>query len=49
MFDPELVLEILSQVLEASSRIERRFASIRSPDDFLGSEDYLSLSNTFID
>jgi len=39
MFDSELVREILSQILEASGRIERRFASIQSPDDFLGGED----------
>ena len=39
MSDPELVQEILSQILEAANRIERRFASINSPDDFLLSED----------
>ena len=39
MSDPELVREILSQILEATGRIERRFAPIHSPDDFLASED----------
>lgn len=39
MFDPELVHEILSQIIEASGRVERRFTSIQSPDDFLESED----------
>jgi len=39
MFDPELVHEVLSQILEASGRVERRFTSIQSPDDFLESED----------
>ena len=39
MYDRELVSEILSQILEASNRIERRFSSISSPDDFLASED----------
>ncbi len=27
MFDPELVHEILSQIIEASGRVERRFTS----------------------
>ena len=39
MFDPELVHEILSQIIEASGRVERRFTSIQSPNDFLESED----------
>ncbi len=39
MFDPELVYEILSQIIEASERVERRFTFIQSPDDFLVSED----------
>jgi len=39
MYDLELVREILSQILEATGRIERRFASINSPDDFLVSDD----------
>lgn len=39
MSDPELVCEILTQILEAAGRIDRRFSLIRSPDDFLASED----------
>ena len=39
MSDLELIREILSQILDAVGRIERRFASIDSPDDFLSSED----------
>ena len=38
MSDPELIREILSQILEANGRIERRFATISSPDDFLTNE-----------
>jgi uncharacterized protein with HEPN domain len=41
MFDKELVREILSQVLTAANRIERRGASIRTPDDFLASDEGL--------
>lgn len=41
MYDPKLVLEILSQILEAAGRIERRFAPIRSPDDFTLSDEGL--------
>ena len=33
--DPELVLEILNQILVAAQRIERRFSGIRNHDDFL--------------
>ena len=39
MCDPELVHEIISQILEANDRIDRRFISINTPDDFLASED----------
>ncbi len=39
MFDEELVCEILSQILEAAGRIERRLTSISSPEDFLSSEE----------
>jgi uncharacterized protein with HEPN domain len=39
MYNQELVLAILSQILEASERIERRFLNIKSPDDFLKSDD----------
>jgi uncharacterized protein with HEPN domain len=35
MFDAALVREILCQILEAAKRVERRFATIQSPDDFL--------------
>lgn len=39
MFDRELVNEILNQILEATSRIERRFLTISSSDDFLATDD----------
>ncbi|HOP39732.1 MAG TPA: DUF86 domain-containing protein [Geobacteraceae bacterium] len=39
--DPELVIEILQQILEAGKRIELRFAPIRKPDDFLSSDEGL--------
>jgi len=39
MSDRELVREILSQILDAVARIERRFASIGFPDDFLSSDE----------
>ena len=39
MSDPELVGEIISQILEAAARIRRRFLSIQSPYDFLANED----------
>ena len=38
MFDKELVDEILSQVLTAAYRIERRSKNIFEPDDFLISD-----------
>lgn len=38
MFDKELVDEILSQVLTAAHRIERRSKDIFEPDDFLISD-----------
>lgn len=41
MSDPELVIEILHQILEAGRRIERRFAPINQPDDFLSSDEGL--------
>lgn len=41
MFDAELVKEILSQILIATSRIERRFITITSPEDFTNSEEGL--------
>jgi len=39
MFDNDFVNEILSQILTAANRIQRRFADIRSFDDFLCSEE----------
>ncbi|HEX3048086.1 MAG TPA: HepT-like ribonuclease domain-containing protein [Bacillota bacterium] len=39
MYNRELVLTILYQILEASGRIERRFLNVKSPDDFLKSDD----------
>jgi uncharacterized protein with HEPN domain len=41
MSDVALIREILSQILEAARRIERRFAAIQSPDDFLADDDGL--------
>ncbi len=38
MYDRELAIEILSQILESSKTVLRRFESIQSPDDFTGSE-----------
>jgi uncharacterized protein with HEPN domain len=38
MSDPALVLEILAQIIEATTRIERRFAPIQSPEDFLADD-----------
>lgn len=38
MYDRELVVEILGQILTAANRIDRRFADITQPDDFLVSE-----------
>ncbi len=39
MSDAALTSEILSPILEAVCRIERRFAAIDEPDDFLTSDD----------
>ena len=41
MFDKELAREILSQVLTAANRIERRSTGIGTPDDFLASDEGL--------
>jgi uncharacterized protein with HEPN domain len=38
MYDRDLVIEILEQILTAANRIERRFVDITNPDDFLVSE-----------
>ncbi len=35
MYDDELIVELLNQILMAARRIERRFGSIRKADDFL--------------
>ena len=45
MFDSDLVNEILSQILTATNRIERRCAGIGKPDDFLVSEEGLDKLN----
>jgi len=39
MYDKELVREILSQILTAADRIERRSSLIHVPDDFISSDD----------
>ena len=39
MSDPAVIREILSQIRESAERIKRRFAVIRSPDDFLLNEE----------
>lgn len=39
MYDRDLVIEILEQILTAANRIERRFAVITKPDDFLITEE----------
>lgn len=39
MYNRELIHTVLSQILEASERIRRRFSVIQSPDDFLKSDD----------
>ncbi len=41
MPDSELIREILSQVLTATERIERRFREIQKPDDFLDNDEGL--------
>jgi len=38
MFDADLVKEVLNQILNAASVIQKRFRSIKSPDDFLKSD-----------
>lgn len=38
MFDRELALEILIQIRQAAQTILRRFAPIKSPEDFTGSD-----------
>jgi hypothetical protein len=41
MYDKTLVLGLLDEIEEAFRRIDRRFSMIRSPDDFLDSDDGL--------
>jgi len=41
MYDKTLVLGLLDEIEEAFRRIDRRFSMIRSPDDFLNSDDGL--------
>jgi uncharacterized protein with HEPN domain len=41
MSDVALIHEVLSQILEAAGRVERRFETIQSPDDFLACDDGL--------
>jgi uncharacterized protein with HEPN domain len=41
MYDREVVRDILQHILEATRMIARRFVSISSPEDFLGSEEGL--------
>ena len=39
MYNKELVLDILLQVLEATHKIEMRFATINKPEDFVNSQE----------
>lgn len=41
MYDRPLVLEIIRQILEAISRIERRCQGVTCPNDFVSSDDGL--------
>ena len=41
MRDVELIREILSQMITATERIERRFKNIQNPDNFLNSDEGL--------
>jgi hypothetical protein len=43
MYDATLLLEMLEQIDEALARIERRFAGINLPDDFLDSDKRLDM------
>ena len=38
MSDPEILQGVFTQIMEAISRIERRFQKIDSPDDFVSSD-----------
>lgn len=39
MYDKDLIKEVLSQILTATRRIERRSSSISKPDDFISSDE----------
>ncbi len=39
MFDPQLLIERLTTVLESLQRVPRRFAAIKTPADFTATED----------
>lgn len=41
MYDNSLVLELMDEIEEAFSRIDRRFSIIKTPDDFVSSDDGL--------
>nr|QNO58185.1 hypothetical protein MFNKIFOF_00006 [Methanosarcinales archaeon ANME-1 ERB7] len=43
MYDVTLLLEKLEQIDDALAKIERRFANISSPDDFLDSDEGLDM------
>jgi uncharacterized protein with HEPN domain len=42
MFDSEIVLDLLSRIVEATRRIERRMEGIESPEDFMRNDDSLT-------
>ena len=39
MYDKALTIEVLSQILTAAGRITRRFKAVKSPDDFILSDE----------
>ena len=43
MYDKEIVIEIIEQILEALKIIKRRSKNINSPDDFLNSDNGLDM------
>ena len=43
MYDNRLVLEILTQIFDATEVISKRFSNIKSSDDFLDSDTGLQL------
>lgn len=43
MYDKELVIEILSQIITAGKRIERRASNINSPYDFLNTDEGIDM------